>query len=209
MKQEKNTREELGLKLILACEGGTLEDVKKLKEIGADVNYIDIRGNTPLVVACARMDFEKVEYLVKNNADVNAKELNKYGNYYNNTPLMLACANGDEKTVKYLIENNADVNGLGRNMNTPLMFACNRGNIRIINYLLKEGANPDSLNIYTQTALDFAKWNEEIVSIIKMYMKNYRKRIRVGSEANNKIEHVNISKEDEDLEMVTNIEIKI
>ena len=62
--------------------------------------------NTPLMVAVGRskLSTDIAEFLIKNGADVNAK------NNYNSTPLTIACESGNVKMVKLLVKYDADVN---------------------------------------------------------------------------------------------------
>ncbi|MDQ7790441.1 MAG: ankyrin repeat domain-containing protein, partial [Clostridia bacterium] len=63
--------EKLNQELIRACEAGKLEDVVRLLDQGADVNYRDRLDNTPLQAASGNNgNSEVVNYLILRGADV-------------------------------------------------------------------------------------------------------------------------------------------
>ncbi len=65
--------------LIIACLKGEMEKVQNLIEQGADINFINSTGKTPLLAACIKNHIELVEFLLKNNVtfDINFVEVNK------------------------------------------------------------------------------------------------------------------------------------
>lgn len=122
------------------------------------------------------VDYERVEFLVRNGADVNRRAWehkaehishsgdSTYGYKYSDacgiTPLMLAARAGNVETVRLLIEYGADVNAADYCGKTPLMYAATsqKGDrtVEIVEILLENGAEKYVVDNYDQTAYDHA-----------------------------------------------------
>jgi len=103
----------------LASFFGHLEIVKLLLSKNADPN---LAANNqfkvaPIHSACAVSNYDITEILIKNGADVNARQMEGV------TPLHSAAHNGQTKLVKLLIDNGADINSKMDNGQTPLFMA--------------------------------------------------------------------------------------
>jgi len=103
----------------LASFFGHLEIVKLLLSKNADPN---LAANNqfkvaPIHSACAVSNYDITEILIKNGADVNARQMEGV------TPLHSAAHNGQTKLVKLLIDNGADINSKMDNGHTPLFMA--------------------------------------------------------------------------------------
>jgi hypothetical protein len=118
--------------------------------------------NRQLIEASRIGDIEKVKKLLKEGADVNAK------NGYDATPLHLASLHGHVEIVKLLIENGADVNAKSSYDVTPLHFAAYYGHIQVVKVLLEHGADPNIMNKDGKAAIDlaFEKGYSDIVNLI-------------------------------------------
>jgi ankyrin repeat protein len=94
--------------------------VKYLVSHGANINDVDINGETPLIFACRKGDYEAVKYLISKGANINKK--NKRG--ISPAEMAFSC-NGDQFCVpsEYSMSWNAYIN------------------IEIIELLAKENAN--------------------------------------------------------------------
>lgn len=78
-------RDTLGDDLVSACKEGDLEKIKTLIEKGADINYENVFGETPLFKAIQyRRPITEIETLLKYGANVN------FENKYEETPISLA-----------------------------------------------------------------------------------------------------------------------
>jgi len=89
--------------LIDVCQYGNKIIIQYLMEHGADINFKNIYGDTPLMVACKNNNNKMlIEYLVEHEADINK------GNNNGATPLFTSCFNGHENMVKYLVEHGAN-----------------------------------------------------------------------------------------------------
>jgi ankyrin repeat protein len=84
--------------LIQAARTGNLTEAKHLLNLGTNVNAIDPRGLTVLMVACANGQHEVARVLLDEKADVNATS--KWGT----TALIEASNNGHVEIVRLLLE---------------------------------------------------------------------------------------------------------
>ena len=117
--------QELNKQLIFACRVGNLEQIQECIQKGANVNFIDNIGYTPLywiagysMLQCAEM----AKALIEAGANVNFKD------NYGETPLHLATNRNPGikikvELVKVLVEAGADVNAKNSNGWTPLICA--------------------------------------------------------------------------------------
>ena len=89
----------------MAPFSGDLEVVKILVENGADVNYRNIDGITPLMNGCSKGNLDIVKFLVDQGSNMDAK------NNRGETALFYASSyNTHVEIIKFLIEQGADVN---------------------------------------------------------------------------------------------------
>ncbi|MDO5046300.1 ankyrin repeat domain-containing protein [Campylobacter sp.] len=110
-----------------------LDSLKFLLKNGANINYSNLLGQTPLFMAVRINDIKAVKFLIENKADVNARtiDLNTKLVYISNlgemmpsyiklcdfehtsrTVLMEAALNGDVEILELLVENGADINAI-------------------------------------------------------------------------------------------------
>ena len=68
-----------------------METARILLEAGADVNYIELYGDTSLHIACEENYLEMVELLLNNGADENIN------NRFNKKPVEISGVNGEIK----------------------------------------------------------------------------------------------------------------
>ncbi len=156
--QKDETRTPL---IILATQKGFVSIIKRLINVGVDVNAKSRRGSTALMFAPTS---EIAKILIKAGADVNIK------NNYGNTALMAASQNGYSDVVKILIEEGADVNAESRQGGNVLMTATLKGNTDIVDMLIKAKANVNYTDKYGKTALKIAK-DKSYTEITKMLIE--------------------------------------
>ena len=101
----------------------------------ADVNSVDVNGNTALHYAVFDGSQKIVALLIAKGADVNLK------NYNGVTPLHNASNKGPAGLIKLLIANGADVNSLDKQGKTPIdnTFCCGGAETEITRLLRKFG----------------------------------------------------------------------
>ena len=72
--------------------------------------------NTSLHFAIIQKNYEVIEFLLENEAEINAQNID------GRTPLMLAALSGDEKLTEYLLEFDADKTIRDKTGNLPYTF---------------------------------------------------------------------------------------
>ncbi len=117
---------------------GSIKEMRKLIEEGADVNARDNKGYTPLHWALRihsdNEAIEAAELLIVKGADMNAKD-NKFGF----TPLHWTVESGKTELAEFLITKGADVNARDKCGYTPLHWAVENNNIKAAALLQKHG----------------------------------------------------------------------
>ena len=113
-----------------------------------DVNAINSKGESPLMLAALRGQEDVAQRLMKKGADVNKTGW---------TPLHYAASGGKVPLLKLLIENHAYIDAESPNGTTPLMMAAMYGTGAAVELLLQEGADPRLTNQQGLTALQFAQ----------------------------------------------------
>lgn len=117
-----------------------LEIAKHLISCGADVNFENILGKTPLIASILRQNFDMANLFLKNGADTSS--LNKYrdGQYYlmhTLTKREMARAIGFMVKLKSV---NVDIT-TENTRRTPLYYAAKRCHLGMVRMLVKAGSN--------------------------------------------------------------------
>jgi len=135
-----------------------------IKNHNADINIADIKGNTPLHLACSISNINIINILLKKNVNINAQDINGC------TPLFKAVHEKKLDIIILLINKNANVNLCNKKKNSPLHEACYTNNIDIVNQLLMTGAKINAQNKDGKTPIYFAIKNKSI-NIIELLIK--------------------------------------
>ena len=117
-------------KLIKTIFRENISEVKELLDAGADVNFIDAKGDTPLSTAIETDNYEMVKLLLEKKADPNLPGVR--------FPLLHSAIDVAIEGVK---NDGIDIND----------------STKIIDLLLQYGANPEIKDTQGRTAYDFAK----------------------------------------------------
>jgi ankyrin repeat protein len=113
-----------------------------------DVNILNIKGESPLMLAALKGHKNLVEKLIKKGADVNKTGW---------TPLHYAASSGQLSIISLLLENSAYIDAESPNGTTPLMMAAMYGTPAAVKLLLQEGADVQLKNQQGLTALQFGQ----------------------------------------------------
>jgi len=128
---------------------------------GANVNISNIDGDTPLMFAIDKEDFNMVKLLIDNHANVNIADIG------GNTPLLMAFIKNNREIIKLLIDNGANVNIADIDGNTPLITAIGKEYFNIVELMIDKNANVNIANANGTTPLLLAVYNNNI-EIIKL-----------------------------------------
>lgn len=141
-------------------EGNSLESVKYLVDMGADVNATNLNGDTALHLAVFHRpdDLSLIKYLLDSMSDVNA------GNRDGDTPLMRAvlrfsdreCVDPDDYDSMEFLLDRGDIkrNCQDKRGNTALHYAVQLGNKGLVDLLLGNDADPFLENWEQDTPLE-------------------------------------------------------
>lgn len=113
-----------------------------------DVNSLNAKGESPLMLAALKGHQDLAEKLIKKGADVNKTDW---------APLHYAASSGQLAIISLLLENSAYIDAESPNGTTPLMMAAMYGTPAAVKLLLQEGADPQLKNQQGLTALQFAQ----------------------------------------------------
>lgn len=114
-----------------------LEIIKLLLGHGAEVNEINSKGETALMMACRYNNGPQIiKLLLDHDAELNV--INSEGE----TPLLMACRYTDnQESIELLLDHGAELNVINFKRETPLMIACRKSNPEYIKLLLDRGAD--------------------------------------------------------------------
>lgn len=129
-------------------ESSKFDEVLSLIKGGADLSYISIKDNTPLILAARKGYLKTFITLLKFGADVN--HTNKYGT----TPIMSAARHGNTEILDIAILVGGDVNTICMDGDTALMQAKRHGQQFCYDRLIKANARIGVKNYLNQTGRD-------------------------------------------------------
>ncbi|MFI5350206.1 MAG: ankyrin repeat domain-containing protein [Elusimicrobiota bacterium] len=121
---------ELNAKFIEAAAAGKLTEVQSLLAQGAQINAVDVIGDTALHSAALECHLDVVEFL----AGVPGVQLDRQGSA-GDVPMGEAASAGCLRVVTALVERNADLNAINNNRQTPLWRAASLDRIDVVEYL--------------------------------------------------------------------------
>jgi len=123
---------------LLACAGNMLKNVKKILDLGANIEARDRQYNmTPLLIAIYNKNIELVKLLVEKGA--NLEKSFKIENQ-DLTPLNYSIKLENIEILKYLVEKGADIE-----LNSPLTYAISSEKEKIVEYLISKGVKLEYL----------------------------------------------------------------
>jgi ankyrin repeat protein len=129
--------------LYFAVQHSSLNFVKKVIEMGANMNSMTEKGETVLCAACSVGNLEAVKYFVEEKGFDPKGTGREY--YIDNgyPPLHSAVKNGHLHIVKYLIEEKGvDINLHKHELHMrPIQLACLNGHLDVVKYLVEKGCD--------------------------------------------------------------------
>jgi ankyrin repeat protein len=155
-----------GASLYNAAENGATATVRSLLTAGADPNWRNAVGWTPLMIAAAEKHPDTVAALLEAKADPNAR------NSYGRTALMYASGYGQDTIVERLLAAGADPNIVPTDQSgcwTALIAAAAGGHAKTVEVLLRGGADPTIKSKDGKTAIEIARsaGHSEVVRILQ------------------------------------------
>ena len=152
--------ESLGAELDAAAKTGDVFKVKELLARGADANFRNQHGSTPLIEASMRGYQATVKALLECGANVDAAD-----SLSGATALSFAALTGQSETVELLLRYGANINAKDFDGRTALFEAALSGHLKVVAILLKRGADINVRDIGGRTALTEANvWGEAEVA---------------------------------------------
>ncbi|KAK6184305.1 hypothetical protein SNE40_006803 [Patella caerulea] len=137
--------------LLRSCEDGDYHSILSLLKRGANVEYTDSYGDTPLLTAIKNQHTNCVDLLLNNEYScVNTEHRDRTLN----TPLMVAVGNLD--IVTSLINNRCQLNKTNRFKESALHLAVRIGNIEVVKLLVSSCIDVTLTNKKGQIALTIA-----------------------------------------------------
>ena len=139
-----------GLSMALAAESLKAAQVL-MNWPKTDVNALNSKGESPLMLAALKGHKEMAEQLIKKGADINKTGW---------TPLHYAASSGQTAIISLLLDQHAYIDAESPNGTTPLMMAAMYGTGEAVDLLVAEGADTRLKNQQGMTALQFAEAGE-------------------------------------------------
>ncbi|OQR81492.1 ankyrin 2,3/unc44, partial [Thraustotheca clavata] len=181
--------------LLHASKSSQVHEVKRLLQEGANVNYYDNDGETPLHAAASKGRCAVATILLKAGALIDAQTntgatpLHKatYGghdsmielllqagasvdlkNISGWTSLHLAADKGRVSSLQLLMNAGASVDTITNTGSLPLHYAAEKGHHDALNLLLKSSTSIDLENEYSRTPLHYAAWggHKQVVTLL-------------------------------------------
>jgi hypothetical protein len=142
-------------------------DITKIKEFinyGANINYKDKDGNSPIIVASKMGDKDIVNLLLSKGANPN--DIDKYYR----SPILTASRNGHVNVVELLLSKGANINYKDNYGNTSLIWAIKTNNTKLFQLLLNNRASiPEDIDELLQDKpeikLIWNKWHTMIMGL--------------------------------------------
>lgn len=131
-----------------------LDVVELLLSRGADVDYVNGLGETPLHVASRVGNKKAVRLLVLAGAGMKTESRQGW------TPLHLAAIHGNVRVARELLQEGVDIDLRNRRRQTPLMCAVHENNIAMVDFLLDEEADVAVADLRGNTPLHEALLTE-------------------------------------------------
>ena len=138
--------------LLDAAHAGGRHQVRRLLEVGGNLQARDERGRTPLILAALSGAVGTMRVLVEAGAELDARDTGRR----RWTALMHALDAEMATSALALLEWGADADAGEESGYSPLMMASSRGDRWVVDELLARGADPEAELFLGFTAIDYA-----------------------------------------------------
>lgn len=146
--------------LLLACEHKKVKNVRKILQLGGNIEAETEDEITPLIIAIKNKDLEMVKLLVSNNAKLGESVDKK--NRLRITPLVYSIIENEFDIFKHLIDKGADVN-----LQSPIYHGVAYGNKPMIKILLDKNVKIDiAVQGLTPMLLSILSKDSEIMKML-------------------------------------------
>ena len=178
--------------LLKAVSNGNYKYVQELLSEGADVNLIDAKGRTTLIIAIEGGFWQLCDILIQQEIQLHASDND------GRTALYLCSFKSQVLLVDYLLKNGCDANVSTTEGYTPLMAAAALGDLGIAKLLIKNNARVDTKNENGETALIAAVKNWHI-NIAKLLINH---KAQIDLQENHGLNALHIAVHNGDINMV-------
>lgn len=188
----RTPQEKLDQRLINAIHMGTISEVRKLIDLGAEVNAKDASGAPALICAIAEEHSDIALFLIRNHARLDCQD--KKGN----APLHWAVSSKMDDVIEKLIQAKAPINQQNKENYSPLHFSAANGMYWVSMLLLDAGANSRLRTIHGDTPADLArdgKYDGLARTIEKRTLSDVTTGWRVTSEKDKEIINVTLKRD--------------
>ncbi|WP_419804429.1 ankyrin repeat domain-containing protein [Terriglobus sp.] len=133
------------------------ETVRTLIDRGANIQFVGLRGTTPLMRAAnADVLVPSLNLLLAKGAQLEARD------NFGDTALALSANASQPGAMSALLAHGAQVNTRNNKGVTPLMIAARTGNLQTVKLLLTHGADPNLKDNTGKTAADYARTERDL-----------------------------------------------
>ena len=136
--------------LMIAADSNDIEMIQLLIKGGANPNFTNAMGWSPLLSACHNykrtVKTEVIKLLLESGADPNS-------NRQRINPLSKLCEQGNLEAVKVMLEFGAEVNPKIEPGSHPFIGACGSGNLELVKLLVSRGAETKAQGKYGENAI--------------------------------------------------------
>lgn len=146
----------IGSGLMIGAWEGNISMMALFLSRGANVNAVNVHGETALLHASWKGHLDAVRWLIAQGA-----QPVRQGKAW--SALHYAAFAGHAAIVRYLLTQGAEVNALSPNGSTPLMMAAREGQAEVATTLLKAGAQGGIANDNGENAVHWAMRNNNVV----------------------------------------------
>lgn len=133
--------------LIRSVNENSIEEIRSLISAGAEVNFVNNRGESPLFLAMKSGNREIIDLIISAGAELNCT------NSSNESPLMIAVRENNFPLVQKLVKSGADINFKTPEGRTALFECTASGKTEIYSYLREKGADITVVDSYGETLL--------------------------------------------------------